>query len=74
MNRGRPEFKKSVRVSLVLEQEHFECVKKAALQLSAKEGRIITPSEVMRLALNKCYPMSENADRENDLLDSCKAC
>lgn len=72
MNRGKAEFKKAIRVSLVLEEEHFECVKKAALQLSAKEGRLITPSEVMRLALKKCYPMPENLDSESDSLDSCK--
>lgn len=62
MYRVKAEFKKAIRVSLVLEEQHFECVKKAAHQLSIREGRLVTPSEAMRLALKKCYPMSESVD------------
>ena len=59
MNRGKSEFKKIVRVSLVLDQEHLDCVKKAAINLSVREGRLITTSELMRLTLKERYPVSE---------------
>jgi hypothetical protein len=57
--RGKPEFKKAIRVSLILEEEDFEHVRRAAVDLSTQMGRIVTPSEAMRLALIKCYKKSE---------------
>ncbi|MBS0272770.1 MAG: hypothetical protein JSR85_09060 [Proteobacteria bacterium] len=72
MNRGKSEFKKAVRISLVLEEEHYEYVKKAAIQLSVEEDRLITPSEAMRMALKKCYPMPKENDLTNKPLNECK--
>ncbi len=69
MIRGKPEFKNSVRVSLVLEHEDFECIKKAALNRSNEEGRLITPSEMMRLALKKCYARSTDSDSKKESLE-----
>lgn len=66
MNRGKPEFKNSVRISLVLEEEDFECIRKAAIHRSNQEGRIITPSEMMRVALKKCYsPTDSSSENES---------
>lgn len=72
MIRGKPEFKNSVRVSLVLEHEDFECIKKAALHRSNEEGRLITPSEMMRLALKKCYAMSTGSDSKKESSEACQ--
>ena len=72
MNRGKPSLKKTSRVCLVLDQEHLDCIKKAAIHLSVKEGRLITPSELMRLALEERYPVSESLNLESNSLDKCK--
>lgn len=55
---GRPkQLKDAVRVSVVLPRAQMERVQQLALRMSLEEGRAITASEAIRLAIEKCYPM-----------------
>lgn len=57
MARGKRLLKKPIRVTVLLEEEHFEYVKQKAVDLSTKERRIVTPTEVIRDTLERCYPL-----------------
>lgn len=55
---GRPkEIKDCVRLSVVLSKAQAERVKHMALRMSTKEGRQITVSEALRMAIEAAYPV-----------------
>lgn len=55
---GRPkEIKDGVRLSVVMSREQAEQVKKMALRMSIQEGRTITVSEAIRIAVEAVYPV-----------------
>ncbi|MCE5315980.1 MAG: hypothetical protein LLG04_01275 [Parachlamydia sp.] len=54
---ARPkEIKDSMRLSVVLSKAQAERVKYMALRMSTKEGRAITVSEALRMAIEAAYP------------------
>lgn len=58
---GRPkEIKNCVRLSLVLSKEQAERVKYMALRMSSQEGRQISTSEAIRMAIEAIYPIPKN--------------
>ncbi len=58
---GRPkEIDNGVRLSVVLSKEQSDWMKKMALRMSAKEGRQITVSKAIRLAIEVAYPIPKN--------------
>ena len=58
---GRPkEIKDSVRLSVVLSKQQAERVKYMALRMSTQEGRQITVSEAIRMAVETVYPVPQN--------------
>lgn len=58
---GRPkEIKDGVRLSVVLSKQHAERVKLMALRMSTQEGRQITVSEAIRMAIEAVYPIPKN--------------
>lgn len=59
MARGKKELDSAVRASIVLEKAQWEHVKKVAIQMSYEQGRLITPTEALRLAINSYYPMDD---------------
>ena len=61
MSRKR-EFKKPVRFCMVLEAEHLEHVQQIAIQMSAREKRVITMTEVLRMAIENCYPLPKGSN------------
>ena len=63
---------KPIRVTVILEEEHFEHVRQAAIELSVKLRRTITATEAMRIALEECYPLPK-IPSENEEWKSCKA-
>lgn len=52
-------IEKPVRLSVVLSEEQAKQVEKAAIQQSAREGRRITSSEMIRRAIEICYPTDQ---------------
>lgn len=55
---GRPkEIKDGVRLSVVLSKQQAERVKYMALRMSTQEGRQITVSESIRMAIEAAYPV-----------------
>ena len=58
---GRPkEIKDCVRVSVVLSEKQAERIKYMALRMSTQEGRQISVSEAIRMALEAVYPVPKN--------------
>ena len=58
---GRPkEIKDGVRLSVVLSKQQAERVKCMALRMSNQEGRQITTSEAIRMAIETVYPLPKN--------------
>jgi hypothetical protein len=58
---GRPkEIKEGVRLSIVLSKKQAERVKYMALQMSKKDGRMISVSEALRMAIETVYPIPKN--------------
>ena len=58
---GRPkEIKDGVRLSVVLSKEQAEYIKKVAIRMSSNEGRQISGSGAMRLAIEAVYPLPRN--------------
>jgi hypothetical protein len=60
---ARKHLNKPVRLTVLLEEKFFNHVRKTAIDLTTKERRPVTATEVVRNALEKCYPM----DQEHDL-------
>lgn len=55
---ARPkEIKDGVRLSVVLSKKQADRVKYMALSMSAQEGRAITVSEAIRMAIESIYPV-----------------
>lgn len=58
---GRPkEINDGVRLSVVLSKKQAERVKYMALRMSTQEGRQITVSEAIRMAIEAIYPVPKN--------------
>ena len=58
---GRPkEIKDGIRLSVVLSKKQAERVKYMALRMSTQEGRAITVSEAIRMAIEAVYPVPKN--------------
>ncbi len=58
---GRPkEIKDCVRLSVVLSKQQAERIKLMALRMSTQEGRQITTSEAIRMAVEAVYPVPKN--------------
>jgi hypothetical protein len=58
---GRPkEIKDCVRLSVVLSKAQAERIKHMALRMSTQEGRQITTSEAIRMAVETAYPVPKN--------------
>lgn len=62
MPKGKKEFKEAIRTTLILEQELLEHVKKKAIEMSFETGRLVTPSEAIRRAIEKIYPMTKTKE------------
>jgi len=62
---GRPkEIKDGERLSVVLSKKQVEWVKHMALRMSSKEGRQISVSEAIRMAIETVYPVPKNQQTE----------
>lgn len=58
---GRPkEIKDGVRLSVVLPKKQADRVKYMAISMSKQEGRQITSSEAIRMAVEAAYPVPKN--------------
>lgn len=58
---GRPkEIKDGTRLSVVLSKQQVERVKYMALRMSTQEGKQITVSEAIRMAVEAVYPIPKN--------------
>lgn len=57
-------IKDGVRVSVVLSKAQAERVQHMALRMSSKEGRPITVSEAIRMAIEAAYPIPKNAQKD----------
>ena len=58
---ARPkEIKEGVRLSVVLSKAQAERIKYMALRMSTQEGRQITVSEAIRMAIEAVYPIPKN--------------
>jgi hypothetical protein len=58
---GRPkEIKDGTRLSVVLSKKQVDRVKHMALRMSTLEGRQITVSEAIRMAVEAVYPVPKN--------------
>lgn len=58
---ARPkEIKDAVRISIVLSKVQTDRVQHMARQMSAREGRTITASEAIRMAIEALYPVPKN--------------
>lgn len=62
MARGKKTLSKPIRASFVLEEEQWAHVKRVAIKMSAEQGRLITPTEAIRLAVNSYFPRAEQLD------------
>lgn len=58
---SRPkEIKEGVRLSVVMSKAQSERIKYMAIRMSTKEGRQITVSEAIRMAIEAAYPIPKN--------------
>lgn len=58
---GRPkEIKDCVRLSVVLSKVQAERIKYIAIRMSSQEGRQITVSEAIRMAIEAAYPVPKD--------------
>lgn len=58
---SRPkEIENGVRLSVVLSKKQAERIKHMALRMSTQEGRQITVSEAIRMAVETVYPVPKN--------------
>ena len=53
-----------VRVSLVLSKKQLKQVEKMAILMCQSEGRLISVSEALRLAIQEAFPIPKNAQSE----------
>ncbi|MDF2549242.1 MAG: hypothetical protein K0S07_309 [Chlamydiales bacterium] len=57
---ARPKkIKDGIRLSVVIPEKQANWLKKMAIHMSAQQGRQITVSEAIRLAIEQCYPLVE---------------
>lgn len=58
---SRPkEIKDAVRLSVVLSKEQAKRIEYMAIRMSTQEGRQITVSEAIRMAIETTYPVPKN--------------
>jgi len=58
---GRPkEINDGMRLSVVLSKKQVEQVKHMTLQMSKQEGRLISVSEALRMAVEAVYPVPKD--------------
>lgn len=58
---ARPkEIKEAVRLSVVLSKEQAKRIEYMAIRMSTQEGRQITVSEAIRMAIEAAYPVPKN--------------
>jgi hypothetical protein len=58
---ARPkEIKDGVRLSVVLSRAQADRIKHMAIRMSSQEGRQITVSEAIRMAVETVYPVPKN--------------
>ena len=55
-------IKDAVRLSIVLSKTQADRVQHMAIQMSAQEGRQITTSEAVRMAIEAVYPLPKQLD------------
>jgi hypothetical protein len=55
--RGKKVFKNRYQLTLQLEKEHFDHIRETAIQISAQQHKLITPSELVRQAAEQIYPI-----------------
>ena len=56
-----------VRVSLVLSKEQLQQVEKMVIRMSASEGRMISVSGALRMAVEAAYPIPKNPQSDMNL-------
>ncbi len=55
-------IKEAVRLSVVLSKAQADRVQQRAIQMSMQEGRQITVSEAVRMAIEAVYPLPKQLD------------
>ena len=55
-------IKEAVRLSVVLSKAQADRVQQRAIQMSSQEGRQITVSEAVRMAIEVVYPLPKQLD------------
>ncbi len=66
MARAKKKDKPLERICIPMESGFWDHAKKIALQMSIKENRIITPTEIVRSAIIERYPMPKNDSLETE--------
>ena len=62
---ARPKtIENDVRVSVVMNREQLEWVQHMARKMSVSEGRTITTSEAIRMAIEAAYPLPKKGERD----------
>lgn len=56
------QFDKPKQISIVLENEHYEWIKRQAIHRSVQQGEIICANDVIREALQKAFPAPKQFD------------
>lgn len=54
----RVETKNDKRISFCLSEDQLKQVEAMAIEMSRQEGKLVTVSEAIRRAVERCYPMS----------------
>lgn len=57
---GRPKVitgGKTLRVSVALSEKQLEAIRRAAIRMSQSEGKLITVSQAIRMAVEQAYPV-----------------
>lgn len=69
---GKRGFEKAARTTVILEKEQLEELRQSAIQMSVQAGRLITPSEAIRIAVDKCYPVPGKQNDSQEQWTLCK--
>jgi hypothetical protein len=67
--RGKKTFKDRYQLTLQLEKEHFDHIRETAIQISAQQHKLITPSELIRQVAEQIYPIPK---KDSELVSNCK--
>ena len=66
MGRNKNKNKPLERICIPMEPGFWDHAKKIALQMSIKENRMITPTEIVRAAILERYPMSKSGSLKEE--------